>query len=163
MKKVAPLPDLEDEDLPFKQLTAQEAQQLRELNPPVSIWWVVAGQAVVGLVVALASWAATGRQNVGWSAGYGALAVVVPAAIFARGLTGRFSSRTAGGNAVRFMVWELVKLALTGGLLWQAPRLVPALSWPALLVGLVLTVKVYWVALAYSPRRPANGTRESSK
>lgn len=156
MKIVAPLPDL-DEELPFKQLTAHEARQLRELHPPVSIWWVVAGQAVVGLVVALASWAATGRQNVGWSAGYGALAVVLPAAIFARGLTRRSLSRSAGAAAVRFMGWELVKLALTAALLGVAPRLVPELSWPALLVGLVLAVKVYWVALAYSPRRPANG------
>ena len=156
-KRVAPLPDLDDEELPFKQLTAQEASQLRERNPPVSIWWVVAGQAVVGLLVALAAWAATGRQNVGWSAGYGALAVVVPAAVFARGLTRRAWSRSAGGAAVRFMLWELVKLAMTAALLGAAPRLVPALSWPALLIGLMVAVKVYWVALAYSPRRPANG------
>jgi ATP synthase protein I len=157
MKRVAPLPDLSDEELPFKQLTAHEARQLRERNPLVSIWWVVAGQAVVGLVAALASWAATGRQSVGWSAGYGALAVVLPAAIFARGLIGRFSSRSAGGAVVRFMWWEMVKLVLTAALLGLAPRLVPALSWPALLVGLVLAMKVYWVALAFSPRRPANG------
>ncbi len=154
MKRVAPLADLDDDELPFKQLTAQEARELRERHPPVSLWWVVAGQAVVGLVVALACWAATGRQNVGWSAGYGALAVVLPSAIFARGLNRRPFSRSAGSAVVRFMVWELVKLAATAALLGAAPRLVPALSWPALLVGLVLTVKVYWVALAYSPRRP---------
>ena len=153
MKRIAPLPEMTEEEPPFKRLTAEEARRLREQNPPVSPWWVVAGQIVVGLVVALASWALTGRQNVGWSAGYGALAVVIPAAIFARGLTGRFSSLNAGTAAVGFMVWEMVKIALTVAMLMAAPRLVTALSWPALLVGLVLTMKVYWLALAYAPRK----------
>ena len=152
MKRIAPLPETMEDEPPFTPLTADEARRLREQNPPVSPWWVVAGQAVVGLVVALAAWALTGRQNVGWSAGYGALAVVIPAAIFARGLTGRFSSLNAVSAAVGFMVWEMVKIASSIALLAAAPRLVPELSWPALLVGLVLTMKVYWVALAYSPR-----------
>lgn len=145
-------PELEDE-IPFKALNAEEARQLREQNPPVSPWWVIAGQVVVGLVAALAAWALTGRQNVGWSAGYGALAVVIPAAVFARGLTGRFSSLNAGTAALGFMLWEMVKIALTVAMLVAAPRLVSGLSWPALLVGLVLTMKVYWLALAYSPKR----------
>ena len=51
------------------------------------------------------------------------------------------------------MVWEMVKIAASVALLALAPRVVPALSWPALLVGLVLTMKVYWVALAYAPRK----------
>jgi ATP synthase protein I len=152
MKNVAPLPERKDEEPPFKPLTADQARRLREQNPPVSPWWVVAGQALVGLVVALAAWALTGRQNVGWSAGYGALAVVIPAAIFARGLTGRFSSLNAGAAAVGFMLWEMVKIASSIALMAAAPRLVPELSWPALLVGLVLTMKVYWVALLYRPR-----------
>lgn len=152
MKTTAPLPEMEEE-LPFKKLSAQEAQRLREEKPSVSPWWVVAGQAVVGLVVALAAWGLTGRQNVGWSAGYGALAVVIPAAVFARGLTGRFSSLNAGTAAFGFMVWEMVKIALTVAMLVVAPRWVEALSWPALLVGLVLTMKVYWLALAYVPKR----------
>ena len=146
-----------DDELPFKQLTAEEARQLRERHPLVSPWWVVLGQALVGLGVALVSWALTGQQNVGWSAAYGALAVVVPAAIFARGLTSRFSSRSANKAAASFMLWEMVKIALTAAMLVAAPRLVTALSWPGLLVGLVLTFKVYWIALAFSPRRPAKG------
>jgi ATP synthase protein I len=161
MKKIAPLPETTEEEPPFKPLTAEEARRLREQHPPVSPWWVVAGQAVVGLVVALAAWAVTGRQNVGWSAGYGALAVVIPAAIFARGLTGRFSSLNAGTAAVGFLVWEMVKIAATVAMLAAAPRLVAALSWPALLVGLVLTVKVYWIALAYSPRNTASRKRQT--
>ena len=150
-------PETEDE-IPFKTLSADEARRLREQNPSVSPWWVVAGQVVVGLVVALAAWGLTGRQNIGWSAGYGALAVVIPAAVFARGLTGRFSSLNAATAAIGFMVWEMVKIALTVTMLVFAPKWVPDLSWPALLVGLVLTMKVYWIAMAYVPkgRRRAN-------
>lgn len=125
---------------------------MREQNPPVSPWWVVAGQAGVGAVAALLAWAFTGRQNVGWSVAYGALAVVLPAAVFARGLTGRFSSLNAGTAAAGFLVWEMVKIALTVAMLLVAPRWVAGLSWPAMLVGLVLAIKIYWVALAFAPR-----------
>lgn len=148
-----------EDELPFRRLSADEARQLREQNPPVSPWWVIAGQVAVGLVVALAAWALTGRQNVGWSAGYGALAVVIPAAVFARGLTGRTSSLNAGTAAFGFMLWEMVKIALTVAMLVAAPRLVSGLSWPALLVGLALTMKVYWIALAYCPKAGARRTQ----
>ena len=87
--------------------------------------------------------------------------MVIPAAIFARGLTGRFASLNAGTAAVGFMVWEMVKIALSIAMLAAAPRLVADLSWPALLVGLVLTMKVYWVALAYSPANAAPRKRET--
>jgi ATP synthase protein I len=151
MTNIPPLPE-DTEEPPVQPLSAEQARRLRELNPPVSPWWVVAGQAVMGLVVALAAWVLTGRQNVGWSAAYGALAVVIPSAVFARGLTGRFSSANAGTAAVGFLLWEMVKLALTFAMLVAAPKLVAGLSWPALLVGLILAMKVYWLALAFKPR-----------
>jgi len=152
-KTVAALPEMsEDEQPPFKPLSAEEARKLREQHPPVSPWWVVGGQAVVGLVTALVAWAVTGKSSVGWSAGYGALAVVIPAAVFARGITGRFSSLNAGTAAFGFLLWEMVKIALSVAMLMVAPGLVRELSWPALLVGLVLAMKVYWVALAFAPR-----------
>jgi ATP synthase protein I len=78
---------------------------------------------------------------------------LVPAAVFARGLTGKFSSLNAGSAAVGFLLWEMVKIALTFAMLVAAPRLVAGLSWPALLIGLILAMKVYWVALAFA-RRP---------
>lgn len=152
-KTVAPLPETwEDEQPPVKPLSAEEARKLREQHPPVSPWWVVGGQAVVGLAAAVVAWAITGKQNVAWSVGYGALAVAVPAAVFARGLTGRTASLNAGTAAFGFMLWEMVKIALTVAMLVAASRLVRELSWPALLVGMVLAMKVYWVALAFAPR-----------
>ena len=153
-KTIAPLPETsEDEQPPIKPLSAEQARKLREQHPPVSPWWVVGGQAVVGLVAAVVAWGITGRLGVGWSVGYGALAVLIPAAVFARGLTGRVSSLNAGTAAVGFLLWEMVKIALTVAMMLAAPRLVRELSWPALLVGLVLAMKVYWVALAFAPRK----------
>jgi len=137
----------------FTPLSAQEAQVLRERNPSVSPWWVVLTQVVVGAVAALLAWLLTGTPSVAWSLAYGALAVVLPAAVFARGLTGRLSSVNPLTGAMGFLVWQMVKLALTLAMLIAAPRLVVALSWPALLVGLVLALKVYWLALAYVPKR----------
>ena len=150
-KRIAPLPE-DPQEPPIRTLSAEEARRVREQNPPVKPWWVVVGQAGVGAVAASLAWAFTGKQNVGWSVAYGALAVVLPAAVFARGLTGRFSSLNAGTAAAGFLVWEMVKIALTLAMMLVAPRLVAGLSWPALLVGLVLAMKVYWVALAFAPR-----------
>ena len=148
----APLPDETDELPPIQPLSAEQARRLREQNPPLNPWWVVAGQAGVGIVAALAAWLLTGKQSVGWSVAYGALCVVVPAAVFARGLTGRFASLNAGSAAVGFLLWEMVKIALSIAMMMAASGLVADLSWPALLVGLVLAMKVYWLALAFAPR-----------
>jgi ATP synthase protein I len=90
----------------------------------------------------------------GWSAGYGALAVVIPSAVFARGLTGRFSSLNAGTAVLGFFLWEMVKLVLSVAMLLAAPRLITELSWPAMLVGLVVTMKAAWVAVMLAPKRP---------
>lgn len=145
------IPDLEED---YKPLTAEEAQRLRDRKPLISPWRVIAIQVAAGLLVALAAWGLTGRQNLGWSAGYGALAVVLPAAVFARGLTGRFASLNPGAAVFGFFLWEMVKLALTMAMLIAAPRLVVALSWPAMLIGLVVTMKATWVAVMLAPKRP---------
>ena len=137
----------------FEPLTAEEAQRLRDRKPSISPWRVIAIQVAAGLLVALAAWGLTGRQNLGWSAGYGALAVVVPAAVFARGLTGRFSSLNPGTAVLGFFLWEMVKMVLTVAMLIAAPRLVTALSWPAMLIGLVVTMKATWVAVMLAPGR----------
>ncbi|CAN5425738.1 hypothetical protein BH11PSE7_BH11PSE7_35500 [soil metagenome] len=108
---------------------------------------------MVGLLVAMAAWLLTGRQSVGWSAGYGGLAVVLPAALFARGLTGQFASLNPATAMVGFFVWEMVKIALTVAMLVAAPRLVQGLNWPAMLVGLVVTMQVYWAAPMLAPRK----------
>lgn len=140
-------PDAPDEE--FIPLTAQQVQDLRRTQPLLSVWRVVAAQMLVGLLVAFAAWGVSGKTSVGVSAGYGALAVVIPAALFARGLTSRLNTLHAGAAVLGFFVWEVVKIALTVAMLGLARWVIEELSWPAMLVGLVVTMKVYWVALAW--------------
>jgi ATP synthase protein I len=136
----------------FKALTREEAHALRQKNPPLNPWRVVAVQLGVGAVVALLAALLTGRQEVGWSLLYGAFTVVVPGALMARGMTSPLSRMSPGVGAVSFMLWEMVKIAVSIAMLMLAPRLVQPLSWPALLVGLVLCMKVYWFALLWRGR-----------
>ena len=153
MSIIPPSLEAADEEPEFKPLTADEARRLREKNPPLSPWRVIAWQVFVGALAALLAWALTGRLPVAWSVGWGAVAVVVPGALFARGLASPTAKTNAGTAVFAFFLWEMVKLALTVAMLFAAPRLVSALSWPALLAGLVLTMKVYWVVLVYRPKR----------
>ncbi|MBC7434788.1 MAG: ATP synthase subunit I [Bdellovibrionales bacterium] len=153
MSKIAHGDANEEKEPEVRRLSAQEARQLREDNPPDSPWRVVVGQVMLGLLVAIAAWLLTGRQNVGWSAGYGALAVVLPAALFARGLTGGFASLNPATAMMGFFVWEMVKIALTVAMLLAAPKVIQGLSWPAMLVGLVVTMQVYWAAPFLAPRK----------
>jgi ATP synthase protein I len=139
----------EVEDPPFKPLTREQAQALRARHPPVSPWWVIAAQAAVGAVIAMLAWLITGREEIAWSALYGAATAVVPGALMARGMTSRLSSLSLGTSAASFMLWESVKIGVTVAMLMLAPRVVQPLSWPALLVGLVVCLKMYWVALLW--------------
>lgn len=142
-----------DEELEFKRLTAEEAQALRERQPSTSPWRIVAWQVVVGVLVALAAWGLTGRLSAAWSAAYGALAVVIPAVLFARGLMSQFSSINAATAGFGFFVWEAIKIAVSVGMLFAAPQLVADLDWLVMLIGLIVTLKVYWVALLMRPKQ----------
>lgn len=136
----------------FTPLTPEQARQLREGQPPVSPWRVLAWQAVAGAAVSLLAWLVTGRGNVAASALYGAVAVVVPGAVFARGLSSRLTRRNAGSAVAGFLLWEMVKIALTVAMLFAASRVVQDVSWPALLLGLVVTMKMYWLGLRARPK-----------
>lgn len=116
-------------------------------------------QVAVGLCVALLAGWVSGQAPVAWSAGYGALAVVLPAALFARGLVRQSAAAHPGAALVGLLVWELVKIALTVAMLFAAPRLIAQLSWLALVVGFVVTMKVYWVAMWFHPGRRKSGRK----
>lgn len=53
---------------------------------------------------------------------------------------------------LKFFVWELIKIALTVALLAAAPWVVKDLHWLALVAGVVVALKMYWVALVVRPR-----------
>jgi ATP synthase protein I len=136
----------------FKPLTREEAVALLARQPSLSPWRVVGVQALVGVAMALLAALLTRRSDWAWSVLYGAATVVIPGSLMARGMTSRLSRLSPTSSAVSFMLWETVKIAVSVFMLVQAPKLVQPLSWPALLVGLVLCIQVYWLALSWRGR-----------
>jgi ATP synthase protein I len=150
-----PWVDDKDEDAAapaFRPLTREEAQALRAKEPPLNPWRVIGAQILVGVLAAALVGLVFGSEVYAWSMLYGMATVAVPGALMARGMTSRLSSVSPGASAVSFMLWEMVKIGVSVVMLMMAPKLVQPLSWPALLAGLVLCMKVYWVALLWRGR-----------
>jgi ATP synthase protein I len=121
---------------------------------------LIAGQMVVGALLALAVWLLTGKSALAMSVAYGALAVVIPAALFARGLMSQFSSMNALTAGFGFFVWEMLKIAVTIALMAVAPKLVEGLDWLAMLIGLIITMKAIWLVLWLSGKFSPAGITE---
>jgi ATP synthase protein I len=147
----------------FKPLTHDEVRQWRKRQPPESVWRVVWWQAVLAALAALLAWGLTRRAAPAWSALYGGLCIVLPSALMAYGLTSsalaRIMARMFPGVAkvalVGVLFWEGIKVLLVLTLLWLAPRLVPGLNWLALVGGLVVALKAYWLEFWMRSRRAA--------
>lgn len=139
-------PGDEDGEAAFKVLSREEAQALKAANPPLSPWRIVAWQALAG-VVSVALWGFVTRQGgQAASALWGAVATVVPSALMAWGMTRR-PALNAGTAVLSLMVWELIKISLTLAILVAVVWRVEYLSWPALLVTMVVCLKANWLAL----------------
>ena len=142
-------PDDEGPVSDFKPMDAEAARRWRQANPPLPLWRVYAAQVLVAVAMtALVAVFGGGDGRLVRSVAYGAVAVLVPAYLFTR-VTQRQSTRPmrAGAALATLMVWEGVKIALTVALLLAAPKLVAPLSWWALVIGFVVTIKAGWVAL----------------
>jgi ATP synthase protein I len=139
-----------------ERLTASQAQELRvrlsKSGSVLSPWQIILGQSLAGAVMAVLAWLVTGKSSVAVSIAYGAVAVVVPAALFARGLMSRFSSLNALTAGFGFFVWEMIKIVATVVLIAIAPKLVADLDWLAMLIGLIVTMKVVFVLLWLLPK-----------
>jgi ATP synthase protein I len=148
-----PLPPEEEksETEVFHRLSRPEAEKLRKIRPQVSPWRVVLWMLMACAVIGLATWLLFDSQ-IALSAAYGSLVVAIPAAVLARGMTSPLSRMNVASGAMAFMLWEMVKIGLSIGMMMLAPSLLPGLSWPALLIGLILTMKVYFVAAVYQPK-----------
>ncbi|MBI2733986.1 MAG: ATP synthase subunit I [Aquabacterium sp.] len=118
----------------------------------MSVWQVLAIQAAFGVFVALVWGVLSSSLMAAVSALYGAAVAVVPNALMARGVFGRNAGRSVGG----LLVWEILKLGLTGAMLALAPVWIKPLNWAAMLVTLVLCLKVIGVALLVWQRRKKN-------
>ena len=147
--------DAQMDSLP-ERLTESQAQELRvrlgKTGSLISPWQIIVGQLLAGAVFAVVAWLVTGKSSVAVSVAYGALAVVIPAAVFARGLMSQFSSLNALTAGFGFFVWEMIKIGATVVLIAIAPKLVADLDWLAMLIGLIFTMKVVFVLLWLLPR-----------
>jgi len=150
--------DDEDDSDQVVPLTRAEAQALRERQPSISVWQVVAAQAAAGIAISVVCWGLSGRAAVGWSALYGAAVVVLPAVLLARGV-GRLKQTGPVAGTVGFLAWQSVKMVLSLALLLAAVRVVPNLNWPALLVAVVVCLQVNWLALLWRGRAKKNEHR----
>ena len=140
----------------FKALTPEEVSALRAKNPPVSPWRILAAQAALGVACALVTWGLTHRASAVWSALWGAAVVVLPGALLAHGI--RRGARNPAAAAAGFMFWELVKIAVAASMLVGAAMWAPELSWPAMLVTMVVSLKLGWLVLLMR-RRPVVSTK----
>lgn len=149
----------EEVDEPVVQLSADEVRALLAKQPRQSLWQVVAMQLVVGLLISIAAFAITSDVALAKSVAYGAAAVIIPTAVFVRGLNRQSRNFGTGSAIAGFAVWELVKILLTIALLVAAPKLVSGLNWLALVAGFVVTLKVYWLAVWLQSKRSRSAIR----
>jgi ATP synthase protein I len=143
-------------DVEVVRMSASDAQDLRvrlgKTGSLISPWQIILGQLLAGAVFAVVAWLVTGKSSVAVSVAYGVLAVVIPAAVFARGLMSQFSSLNALTAGFGFFVWEMIKIVATVVLIAMAPKLVADLDWLAMLIGLIVTMKVVFVLLWLLPK-----------
>ncbi|ARP74960.1 MULTISPECIES: ATP synthase subunit I [Bordetella] len=111
----------------------------------------VAAQGVMGLVAAAIAGVVAGTAA-GLSALAGAGAYFLPNALFALRLLVNVV-RAARPNPFAFLYGELLKLLMTALLLWLLSWLAQGwLVWPAVLLGLVFTLKGYLLLLMLRKR-----------
>jgi ATP synthase protein I len=133
----------------FNPLSAEQARQWRLLQHPIPNWRALVWQIGVGLVAA-AGIGFIGQSGVLMrSAAYGVFAVAVPQMLLLRGMAGMQGRWSPEARLLRFFIWELVKIALTVAILLSAGRMLGEMSWPALIAGLVVTMKANWLLLAF--------------
>ncbi len=142
---------MDGSNVPSGRLSREQAQALRASQPSVSPWRVVAAQAVAGLLCCALAGVFMQSASAAWSALYGAAATVLPSALLARGMTR--GTRSPVAAAAGFMFWEMLKIGVAIVMLAIATKVVPALSWPALLVTMLVCMKVNWLALLWRGRR----------
>jgi ATP synthase protein I len=145
--------DSNDEIQEIRALSKDEAEVVKAANPMLNPWRVVIWQVVVTLLIGLLGLVLSQQKNTLYSMLWGGLCVVIPSGLFARGMTrGRdFESLRLGLS--NFLVWELLKIALSIAMLVMASVVVSDLSWSALVASFIVVTKVYWLAGFWILRR----------
>ena len=138
------------EEEQFVPWTKEQVLAFRSSQPTVSVWRVVISQLMVGLALMLVAWLFGLKLSIVASLGYGSLCVVLPTALFARGITSKWSGIGPGAAVTGFFLWEFVKVAVTIVMLLISQRIVDDLSWPMMILGLIVTMKVYWLSFFWT-------------
>jgi len=134
------------EELPVVPWTREQVLDFRAKNPELSMWRVVLIQGCVGLALCMVmEGLGQPTQNV-LSCAYGAFCVVCPGLVFVRGLRRVRALSNVQWSVGGFFFWEFVKVLLTIAMLALAPRVVEDLSWAWMILGLIVTLKSYWLA-----------------
>jgi len=112
------------------------------------IAWALLAQAGMGLLAAALAWVFAGAAA-GVSALAGAATYWLPNSWFALRLLVRVR-KAVPASPVVFMVQELLKLLMAALLLWGLAQVANAwVVWPAVLLGLVFTLKGYVLLLIF--------------
>jgi len=139
----------EEEEAKTIPWTREQVMAFRLAEPSVSVWRVVSYQLLVGSLLTFVVWLFGAKASNVISLGYGALCVVLPSAVFARGITSKWSSLNPGAAVTGFFLWEVVKVFMTIVMLLMSQSWVDGLSWPMMLLGLIITMKVYWFSFLW--------------
>lgn len=145
----SPSPDGDDAEA-FEPWTAEQAQAWRQRSPQPSPWAVVCAQAAVSVLATVVVWLVWGG-NAGLSIAYGAFCVVASTAVLARGVSRK--ANTPAAALVALFGWEMVKIALCVALLALTPQVLAQPQWLAVLAGVVLALKSYWLAFLSRGKR----------
>jgi ATP synthase protein I len=128
--------------------SAEQAQSWRQTQRLMPIHFLVLAQFGIGATVAIIAYVMF-DPTAAMSAGYGALCAALPSALLARGMR---SALSQSNPAAGFMMWELVKMALGAAMLVAAPKILGEVNWFALVIGLILTLKVVFLAALWPSR-----------
>lgn len=148
---------LDEPEEVFTVLSPDEARRWRLRQKASPAWHAVAWQTGVGLAASAIAGLVWQSEMLVRSVAFGVLAVVLPNTLFLRGMAGAGKHWGPEALLLRFLAWELVKIALTIGILYSADKVLGEVSWPALLAGLVVTMKANWLVLVFR-----QGTNRSS-
>jgi len=134
------------DELPVAPWTREQVLDFRAKHPELSMWRVVFIQGGVGLALCVLVWGLGQPMQNALSCAYGVFCVVFPGLVFVRGLRRVRELSNVQWSVGGFFLWEFVKVLLTIAMLALAPKVVEDLSWAWMILGLIVTLKSYWLA-----------------
>ena len=153
-------PDESHEPESVEPLTKQQAimlgQKLGSVKLEVFVTKVLVCQTVAALLIGLTAWLLSGSRVTAVSGFYGAMCAVLPTALVAFVIVRRMSTgvlRRSGDMLLGLFVLQLIKVAASVLLLAAAPLVLSAPQWVALVIGFVLTLKIYWLVALLGSRQ----------